>query len=335
MDNEKKSARAERLKKVFAPGPEAIDYKVTPGLDTLLKWLMFTVTILGVSVLTSKFQVYGNITLNLICGIIVLFAMKPVFFESLKLSTLLVGRFIVLFACFGLLPGPIFVMIVLSLYVINVLEATMTDFFKNKQYFNGVSGLFMAAGAAALFLGSTWGTTEALYSPIYFIDGFSNLGSSVPFATTNTIFTEQARITGAVTGTTTFGIAITVCTMIAYTIWNWLFVTGEFSSSVALMHIGFLLAPIIGVFVGPLVGMGRFGYLPDPGLWLLFRASTLTFGGILQIGGKRWFEENFKYEPFDKAVTHIKNSKPIQITCMLICCGLMIFCLIAGFLPKM
>ncbi|MDY2687003.1 MAG: hypothetical protein SOV72_02760 [Candidatus Enteromonas sp.] len=48
-----------------------------------------------------------------------------------------------------------------------------------------------------------------------------------------------------------------------------------------------MLAPIIGVFVGPLVGMGRFGMLPDPGLWLFFRASTLTFGGILQIGCKR------------------------------------------------
>lgn len=117
-----------------------MEYKVTPGLDTVLKWFMFTVTILGVSVLTSKFQAYGNIFFNIVLGIIVLIAMKPVFFETLKLSTLLVGRFIVLFACFGLLPGPIFVIIVLGLYIINILEATMTDFFKNKQYFNGVSG---------------------------------------------------------------------------------------------------------------------------------------------------------------------------------------------------
>ena len=121
MDNEKKVALKERLKKMFAPGPEAMDYKVTPALDTVLKWFMFTVTILGVSVLTSKFQVYGNIFCNLVLGIIVLIAMKPVFFEALKLSTLLVGRFIVLFACFGLLPGPIFVVIVLGLYIINIL----------------------------------------------------------------------------------------------------------------------------------------------------------------------------------------------------------------------
>lgn len=332
MDSEKKATRAERLKKMFAPGPEAMEYKVTPGLDTVLKWFMFTVTILGVSVLTSKFQAYGNIFFNIVLGIIVLIAMKPVFFETLKLSTLLVGRFIVLFACFGLLPGPIFAIIVLGLYIINILEATMTDFFKNKQYFNGVSGLFVAIGASAFFLGSTWGTTTTAYSPIYFIDGFSKLGSEVAF--TSEYFTNQATIfNSAVTGTTTVGIAITVAMMIAYTIWNWLFVTGEFSSSVALMHVGFLLAPILGVFIGPLVGMGRFGMAPDPGLWLLFRASTLTFGGILQIGGKNWFEQNFYFEKFDKAVNYIKNSKPIQIACMVICCSLMVFAVVAGFVP--
>lgn len=332
MDNEKKVALKERLKKMFAPGPEAMDYKVTPALDTVLKWFMFTVTILGVSVLTSKFQVYGNIFCNLVLGIIVLIAMKPVFFEALKLSTLLVGRIIVLFACFGLLPGPIFVVIVLGLYIINILEATMTDFFKNKQYFNGVSGLFVAMGASAFFLGSTWGTTTTEFSQIYFIDGFSHLGTNIEF--TSAYFTNQANLfNGVVTGTTSVGIGITIAMIIAYTIWNWLFVTGEFSSSVALMHVGFLFAPILGVFIGPLVGMGRFGMAPDPGLWLLFRASTLTFGGILQIGCKNWFEQHFYFEKFDKAVNYIKNSKPIQITCMIICCALMVFAVVAGFVP--
>lgn len=332
MENEKKSSRIERLKKMFAPGPEAIDYKVTPGLDTVLKWFMFTATILGVSVLTSKFQVYGNIPFNIVLGIIVLFAMKPVFFETLKLSTLLVGRVLCIFACFALIPGPIFVVVVLGLYIINILEATMTDFFKNKQYYNGVSGIFVAIGASAFFLGSTWGTTTTPYSPIYFIDGFSNLGSEVAF--TSEYFTNQASVfNGAVTGTTSVGIGITIAMIIAYTIWNWLFVTGEFSSSVALMHVGFLLAPILGVFIGPLVGMGRFGMAPDPGLWLLFRASTLTFGGILQIGGKNWFENNFYFEKFDKFVKYVKNSKPIQITCMVVCCSLMIFAVVAGFVP--
>lgn len=332
MENEKKSSRIERLKKMFAPGPEAIDYKVTPGLDTVLKWFMFTATILGVSVLTSKFQVYGNIPFNIVLGIIVLFAMKPVFFETLKLSTLLVGRVLCIFACFALIPGPIFVVVVLGLYIINILEATMTDFFKNKQYYNGVSGIFVAIGASAFFLGSTWGTTTTPYSPIYFIDGFSNLGTEVAF--TSEYFTNQASVfNGAVTGTTSVGIGITIAMIIAYTIWNWLFVTGEFSSSVALMHVGFLLAPILGVFIGPLVGMGRFGMAPDPGLWLLFRASTLTFGGILQIGGKNWFENNFYFEKFDKFVKYVKNSKPIQITCMVVCCSLMIFAVVAGFVP--
>lgn len=332
MENEKKSNRIERLKKMFAPGPEAIDYKVTPGLDTVLKWFMFTATILGVSVLTSKFQVYGNIPFNIVLGIIVLFAMKPVFFETLKLSTLLVGRVLCIFACFALIPGPIFVVVVLGLYIINILEATMTDFFKNKQYYNGVSGIFVAIGASAFFLGSTWGTTTTPYSPIYFIDGFSNLGTEVAF--TSEYFTNQASVfNSAVTGTTSVGIGITIAMIIAYTIWNWLFVTGEFSSSVALMHVGFLLAPILGVFIGPLVGMGRFGMAPDPGLWLLFRASTLTFGGILQIGGKNWFENNFYFEKFDKFVKYVKNSKPIQITCMVICCSLMIFAVVAGFVP--
>ncbi|MDD7064621.1 MAG: hypothetical protein PUI76_05040 [Mollicutes bacterium] len=41
------------------------------------------------------------------------------------------------------------------------------------------------------------------------------------------------------------------------------------------------------------------------------------------------------FEPFDRKVQHIKNSKPIQITCMMICCSLMIFAVVAGFMPTM
>lgn len=332
MENEKKSSRIERLKKMFAPGPEAIDYKVTPGLDTVLKWFMFTATILGVSVLTSKFQVYGNIPFNIVLGIIVLFAMKPVFFETLKLSTLLVGRVLCIFACFALIPGPIFVVVVLGLYIINILEATMTDFFKNKQYYNGVSGIFVAIGASGVLPRFNLGHDHNTLLTHLFHRRFlkPRLGSRFHF---RILHQSGFRIQQRGHRTTSVGIGITIAMIIAYTIWNWLFVTGEFSSSVALMHVGFLLAPILGVFIGPLVGMGRFGMAPDPGLWLLFRASTLTFGGILQIGGKNWFENNFYFEKFDKFVKYVKNSKPIQITCMVVCCSLMIFAVVAGFVP--
>lgn len=118
-----------------------------------------------------------------------------------------------------------------------------------------------------------------------------------------------------------FTIWATVAYMIGYTIWNCIFVSGEFSPSVSLMHIGFLLTPIIGSLIliavtkNPAVGFS---------FWLLFRANTLTFGGIMQIAGKNYWEENLHNDKFTRFIDW-SHKTSVQIVAMIICCGLMIF----------
>lgn len=99
---------------------------------------------------------------------------------------------------------------------------------------------------------------------------------------------------------------------IAYTIWNWIFVSNEFSDSVALMHVGFLSAPLLGCLFTS--GMGVFGGL---GMWLLLRANSLAIGGWMQIGAKDWFEREFANARFSKFVKWTKQ-RNVQIVAMVI-----------------
>jgi len=227
-----------------------------------MTWFMFTATVTGIGLLTSYFPIWGNIPFNVVPAILVLLFLKPVFFEKLKLSTLITMRVLIVLAVFNVLPGDLYVKIVLVFLVINILEATFTDL-KHKQYFNFVTGLVLAAGVYALK--GTW------------------LGS---------IYSADAANATA-----------TICWIIAYTIWNWIFVTGEFSGSISLMHVGILGAPIIGIII-----------TKNPGLWLLLRANTLTFGGVLQIANKEYFEMAFANKRFEKFIAYShKNS----IQCLL------------------
>ncbi len=150
---------------------------------------------------------------------------------------------------------------------------------RHKQYFNFVTGLVLAFSVIALK-----GTWEG------------------------GIYSAEGHTLGA-----------TICWIIAYTIWNWIFVTGEFSASISLMHVGILLAPIIGIII-----------TVNPGLWLLLRANTLTFGGILQISNKSYFEKSFENERFEKFIqfTH-KNT--VQLILMIFNLALMAYAFIAMY----
>lgn len=234
-------------------------------LQQFIIWFMFTSSILGISFLTAYNPIWANLSFNVIPAVLVLIFLKPVFFERLKLSTLILIRTLIVFAVLNVIPGSTYVRIVLIFLIINILEATLTDF-KHKQYFNFISGLVLAAGV--LLLKGSW------QGGIYFTDAHTSTA--------------------------------TICWIIAYTIWNWIFVTGEFSPSISLMHVGVLLAPIVGSIL-----------TFNPGMWLLLRANTLTFGGILQISNKEYFESAFKNEKFANFVdfTH-KNS--VQLILMIV-----------------
>ena len=255
--------------------------------DMIVKWVMFTASITGMALMAGFYPVYGNVPLIVIPSILVLIFSKPVFFERLKLTTLLSMRIIIVAAAYRLFNPQVYVDVIMLMLIVNILEATFTDLLRHKKYFNAVSGFAVAIGV--ITLRGLW-QFDAPFGDYYLAEG------ALP--------------------------AITIMYALAYTLWNWIFVTNDFSSSVSLMHVGFLAAPLIGSVCT--LGLGEFGGI---GMWLLLRANSLSIGGWMQIGAKDWFEREFYNEKFDKFVKWTKST-PVQVVCMLINLALIAACII-------
>lgn len=251
--------------------------------DILIKWIMFTAAITGMALISAFYPVQGNLPLIVIPSILVLLFAKPVFFERLKLTTLLVMRIVIVFAALKLFNPQVYVDFIMLALIINILEATFTDLLRYKKYFNAVSGFALAIGVIALRGVWQW---DAPFGNYYLAEGV------IP--------------------------AVTVFYIIAYTIWNWIFVSNEFSDSVALMHVGFLLAPIIGC-----ICTWELGVFGGFGMWLLLRANSLAIGGWMQIGAKNWFEREYHSPRFEAFVKWTKK-RNVQIVAMIINVSLMV-----------
>lgn len=282
------------LEKLKAKPKTEIEFKPRPRVEILIKWLMFTMAIMFMGLVSAFFPVAGNIPFIIIPSVAVLLLAKPVMFEKVKLTTLLIMRIVIIFVAFRLFNPQVYVDLILLMLMVNILEATITDFFKHKKILNGISGIALTIGVIALKGQWNYGAPIGNY---YLIGGSGQ-----------------------------YALAITVMYIIAYTIWNWIFVTDEFSPSVALMHVGFLLAPIVGSVIA----------IPFGGsieMWLLMRANTLAIGGWMQISSKNWFENEFRNEKFAKfiAFTH-KNY--MQVIFMLINVGLIIACIVLAGITK-
>ena len=249
----------------------------TGRADILIKWLMFTAAITGLALLSAFYPIHGNVPFIVIPSILVLILAKPVFFERMKLMTLLSMRIIIVFAALGLFNPQVYVDLIMLMLIVNILEATFTDLLRYKKYFNAISGFVLAFSVVTLRGLWQW---DAPFGQYYLAQG------EVP--------------------------VITLCFVLAYTIWNWIFVSNEFSSSVALMHVGFLLAPIFGSLCTH--DLGIYGGL---GMWLLLRANSLAIGGWMQIGAKDWFEREFQNDRFTAFVAWTKKSN-VQLVLMII-----------------
>lgn len=245
--------------------------------DILIKWIMFTAAITGMAIFSAFYPIAGNVPMIVIPSILVLLFAKPVFFERLKLTTLLTMRILIVFAALKLFNPQVYVDLIMLALIINILEATFTDLLRYKKYFNAISGFALALGVISLRGLWQW---DAPFGDYYLTRGV------IP--------------------------AVTLMYAIAYTIWNWIFVSNEFSDSVALMHVGFLSAPLLGCLFTS--GMGVFGGL---GMWLLLRANSLAIGGWMQIGAKDWFEREFANARFSKFVKWTKQ-RNVQIVAMVI-----------------
>ena len=258
--------------------------------DILIKWLMFTAAITGLALLSAYYPIQGNIPFIVIPSILVLLLAKPVFFEKLKLTTLLSMRILIVFAAMRFFNPQVYVDLIMLMLIINILEATFTDLLRYKRYYNAITGFVLAF--AVVTLRGLW-QWDAPFGDFYLAEGV------IP--------------------------AVTICYVIVYTIWNWIFVTNEFSPSVALMHVGFLLAPIFGSICT--LEMGVYGGL---GMWLLLRANSLAIGGWMQIGAKGWFEREFQNDRFAAFVTWTKKSS-VQLVLMIINLALLAVCFYLTF----
>lgn len=256
-------------------------------IEVFFKWIMFTAAITGMAVIAAFYPIQGNVPLIVIPSILVLIFCKPVFFERLKLTTLLTMRILIVLAALRVFNPQVYVDCIMLMLIVNILEATFTDLLRYKKYFNAVSGFALALGV--ITLRGLW-QFDAPLGDYYLARG------ALP--------------------------VITIMYALAYTLWNWIFVTNEFSSSVALMHVGFLGAPLIGSLCT--LGLGAYGGI---GMWLLLRANSLSIGGWLQIGAKDWFEREFYHEKFDRFVTWTKG-RNVQIVCMVINVALIAACIV-------
>lgn len=248
-------------------------------------FVVWFAAILVVSMLTSYFPLWLNVPINVLLPVVVLVKLKMVMFEKLKLSTLVVMRAMILLPLFGVISGKWFVNLVLIFLIINCMEATLTDLLKNHQPFNFVTGLFLSASVLTLS-GEWFSGVTGPFSGIYTFNAGPGTGALFT--------TDKVMLIG------------TICWFIAYTIWNWLFVIGEFSPAVGYLHIGILLSPIISVLL-----------TLDPGLWLVFRANSLTCGGVFQIACKGQVEKRLTNDRLAKFIEKVK-SRPVQIVCMIV-----------------
>lgn len=271
---------------------QASQFPARPRTELCYKLLMFTAAITGMALLSSFYPIYGNVPFIVIPSVLTILFAKPVFFEKLKLTTLVVMRLLVVAAALRLFDPNIYVDLILVALIVNILEATFTDLFRYKKIWNGISGLALALGVFALH-GAWIPDGSAPFGMDYYLVGGPG--------------------------------AVTVLYIIGYTLWNWIFVTDEFSPSVSLMHVGFLSAPIIGCICT--LGMGPMGGFT---MWLLLRACTLSIGGWLQIGIKGWFEKEFYSEKMAKFIDFV-HTTPVQVVCMLINVGLMAAALLIAY----
>ncbi len=267
-----------------------MEQKINTNVEVLIKWFMFTSAITGLGIVAAFWPVKANVPFIVIPSILVLLFAKPVFFEKLKLTTLVIIRLLIIVVALGFFDGQLYVNIVLWMLVVNILEATFTDLILHKQYYNAVSGFLVAIGVFAL--SGTWVSSGVMHN-YYLANG----------------------------ATTT----ITILYVIAYTLWNIIFVSYEFRPSVTLMHFGVLSAPIFGSIIN-----GWLGALGGVGLWLILRANTLSIAGWMQIGNKAWFEKEY-YLPWMERLIKWSHKKSVQIVFMCINIILMMIVLIMAY----
>lgn len=182
-------------------------------IPSFIKLVLFLTLFTATALLTMFQPIWANIPLNIIIPVLLLMFMEMVFFERLKLSTLICMRLLVVVTIFGLFSGTTCVKIVLVLWMINILEATLTDLSK-KHYFNAITGFVLTLSLFTFFTQENLSSWNGIYYSLMFK-----------------------------------GSVGTICWIISYTIWNWDFVSYDFPPAIAKLHLAVLASPIVGALI--------------------------------------------------------------------------------------
>jgi len=185
--------------------------KVHHSIETLLLLIIMTI----LSSIAALIPLWGNGLLTVTLPLIILISGKEMVpFERIKLSTLVVGRILVMLTALYIIPGSGLIKILVVLLYVNIMEAIISDF-RKKSFFNVFSGLALIVTTHILF-NSSW------ISPVVSEGGkFVHIGYYLG--------SGHALIPW----------------VIAYTIWNWNFVIYEFPPSVGRFHIALLGVPLL------------------------------------------------------------------------------------------
>lgn len=108
-------------------------------------FVLFTAVLTVVSALAMYYPLYVSLPLMVILPIFIVAFVRGDIFEKIKLSTLIIGRLIVVLAFLTLIPGDILIFLVIWLLRINILEAVIKDL-KGKNFLNALSGIALIAG---------------------------------------------------------------------------------------------------------------------------------------------------------------------------------------------
>lgn len=239
-------------------------------MPSSLKVVLFAALFTSAALLTMFQPLWANIPLNIVIPILLLIFMKMVFFERMKLTTLICMRALVVVTIFGLFSGETCVKIVLVLWMINILEATITDLSK-KHYFNAVTGFALTLSLLTFFTKQNLGAWNGVYYTLFYN---GNIG--------------------------------TICWILSYTLWNWIFVSYDFSPAIAKLHMAVLISPIIGALLSM-----------NPGVWFILRGNSLTTAGVTEISFKEKIESSLESNRMTDFVRNT-HSTSVQVPLMIL-----------------
>ncbi len=249
--------------------------------------VLYTVIALAVlsffTYLAAVFPVWANIPLCVIIPIFLIIFVSMTRFEKIKISTLIIGRSLILLVVFAVMPQKVFIYIVVALMFVNCMEAALTDW-KKGHHLNAVAGIVVAMTSFVLLTAH-----------------FSGFNGEI-----GTLFNGKMMNTGWYTTGTLASGSFVIFWAIAYTIWNWNFVNYEFSPAIATWHIAVLTTPFLLLLI-----------FKDAGMWFLTRALSITLCGVFQISFKQKFENAFKNENFAKGLAKVKNQN-VQVVLLVL-----------------